>query len=99
MCLWKRFVSSAAEIEHAVLVPEVERYPFQLEWVINQSFAYDRFQPLLFIIESFEHLYQEVKRLEEWLLSGKLDNVSTGEPKVSEKDLVVFLQQGNGGAR
>ena len=81
-------LSSADEIE----------YPFQLEWVINQSFEYDRFQPLLFIVQSFEHLYEEVERLEEWLLNGQLDNVSPGEPKVSENDLKVFLQQGNMGA-
>lgn len=80
-------LSSSSEIEHAVLSPEVQRYPFQLEWVINQSFKYDHFQPLLFIIESFEHLFEEVKRLEEWLLKGKLDNVSPGEPKFSETDI------------
>ena len=85
-------LSSADEIEHAVMAPEVQRYPFQLEWAINQSFEIDRFQPLLFIIESFEHLYREVDRLEEWLLNGKLDNVSLGEPEVSEKDLQAFLQ-------
>lgn len=82
-------LSSSSEIEHAVLSPEVQRYPFQLEWVINQSFKYDHFQPLLFIIESFEHLFEEVKRLEEWLLKGKLDNVTPGEPKFSETDIGV----------
>lgn len=90
-------LSSADEIEYAVMAKEVQRHPFQLEWVINQSFEYDRFQPLLFIVESFEHLYQEVKQLEERLLSGQLDNVSPGEPKVSENDLWVFLQEGSSG--
>lgn len=87
-------LSSADEIEYAVLAPEVQRHPFQLEWVINQSFAHDRFQPLLFVVESFEQLYAEVQRLEEWLLSGKLDNVSPGDPKISEEDLQAFLQRG-----
>lgn len=90
-------LSSADEIEYAILSNEVQRHPFQLEWVIHQSFEYDRFQPLLFIVESFDHLYQEVNRLEEWLLSGQLDNVSPGEPKVSDNDLRVFLQQGKTG--
>lgn len=90
-------LSSADEIEYAITSNHVQRHSFQLEWVINQSFEYDRFQPLLFIVDSFEHLYQEVKRLEEWLLSGQLDNVSPGEPKVSENDLRVFLHQGNRG--
>lgn len=85
-------LSSADEIEHAILAPDVQRLPFQLEWVINQSFKYDHFQPLLFIVESFEHLYEEVHRLEEWLLAGKLDNVSPGDPEVSDDDLQVFLQ-------
>ena len=64
-------LSSADEIEHAIIAPEVQRHPFQLEWAINQSFEIDHFQPLLFIVESFEHLYEEVQRLEEWLLSWK----------------------------
>lgn len=85
-------LSSADEIEHAILAPEVQRYPFQLEWAINQSFEIDCFQPLLFMVDSFEHLYSEVERLEEWLLSGKLDNVSAGEPTISDSDLQAFLQ-------
>jgi phenylalanine-4-hydroxylase len=88
-------LSSAAEIEHAIESPDVQRYPFQLEWVINQSFEIDRFQPLLFIVDSFEHLYQEVDRLEQWLIEGKLDNTSPGEPEVNEEDLKVFLEVGN----
>ncbi len=84
-------LSSSDEIEHATLAPEVQRHPFQLEWVINQSFEIDHFQPLLFIVASFEHLYKEVERLEEWLLNGKLDNVAPGEPQISDDDVHVFL--------
>lgn len=83
-------LSSAGEIEHAIESPEVQRHPFQLEWIINQSFAIDNFQPLLFIIESFDHLYEEVERLEEWLIAGKLDYTAPGEPSVSETDLKEF---------
>lgn len=86
-------LSSASEIEHSIVSPEVQRHPFQLEWVINQSFEIDSFQPLLFIIESFEELYKEVNRLEEWLLAGKLDHVSPGEPTISEKDLGYFSER------
>jgi phenylalanine-4-hydroxylase len=92
-------LSSADEIEHAILATDVQRLPFQLEWVINQSFKYDHFQPLLFIVESFEHLYEEVHRLEEWLLAGRLDNVSPGDPEVSDDDLQVFLQHESGRVR
>lgn len=86
-------LSSAGEIEHAIESPEVQRYPFQLEWVINQSFEIDHFQSLLFVIDSFEHLYEEVDRLEKWLIMGKLDHVAPGEPGVSDDDLDAFLNQ------
>ena len=85
-------LSSAGEIEHSIHSPTVQRCPFQLEWVTNQSFEIDRFQPLLFIIDSFEHLYEEVHRLEKWLVSGKLDNVAPGQPLVSDADLQDFLK-------
>lgn len=88
-------LSSAAEIEHAVKSQDVQRYPFQLEWVINQSFEIDHFQSLLFVIDSFEHLYEEVDRLERWLNEGKLDHVNPGEPKVNHKDLQIFLEAEN----
>lgn len=84
-------LSSSDEIEKAIESSDVQRHPFQLEWVINQSFEIDRFQPLLFIIDSFEHLYQEVQRLQTWLVQGKLDHVSSGEPKINGDDLKAFL--------
>lgn len=84
-------LSSSGEIEHSIESAEVQRFPFQLEWVINQSFEIDRFQPLLFVIDSFAHLYEEVDRLEKWLMVGKLDHVAPGEPGVSEADLKEFL--------
>lgn len=85
-------LSSAGEIEHSVESPNVQRHPFQLEWVINQSFEIDHFQSLLFVIDSFAHLYEEVDRLEEWLHEGKLDHVNPGEPKVNDVDLQAFLE-------
>lgn len=84
-------LSSSGEIEHCIESPHVQRFPFQLEWVINQSFEIDHYQPLLFVVDSFEHLYNEVHRLEEWLLQGKLDNIAPCEPTISSKDLESFL--------
>ena len=46
-------LSSYGEIGHAIEAREVQRYPLQLEWVINQSFEIDHYQPLLFVVESF----------------------------------------------
>jgi len=84
-------LSSHGEIAYAVDSPSVQRYPFQLEWVVNQSFEIDRHQPLLFVIDSFEHLFELVGELEAWMRAGKLDNVAPGEPVMSEADVKSFL--------
>ncbi len=84
-------LSSFGELEHSVTAREVQRYPLQLEWVINQYFEIDKYQPLLFIADSFEEVFDRVDQLEAWLKEGKLDNVSPGEPAINEKDLASFL--------
>ncbi len=84
-------LSSFGELEHGIESPAVQRFPFQLEWVVNQYFEIDHYQPLLFVVDSFEHLFQEVGRLETWLRDGKLDHVSPGEPESNEEDLRSFL--------
>ncbi|MQA89364.1 MAG: phenylalanine 4-monooxygenase [Gemmatimonas sp.] len=89
-------LSSYGEIEHCIESPLVQRYDFQLEWVINQSFEIDRYQPLLFVVDGFDHLFELVGELEQWMKDGKLDNVAPGEPAVSEVDLESFLQGGAG---
>lgn len=85
-------LSSYGEIEHIIESPNVQRYPFQLEWVINQGFHIDRYQPLVFIVDSFEHLFAQVDRLEEWVVSGKCNDVAPGDPGVSEDDLRSFIE-------
>jgi phenylalanine-4-hydroxylase len=85
-------LSSYGEIAHSIDAPEVQRYPIQLEWVINQYFEIDHYQPLLFIVDSFDHLFELVGELEQWMRDGRLDNVSPGEPEVSEPDLRSFLE-------
>ncbi|MCU0650289.1 MAG: phenylalanine 4-monooxygenase [Gemmatimonadaceae bacterium] len=85
-------LSSYGELAHCIESPAVQRFPFQLEWVINQYFEIDHYQPLLFVVESFDHLFEEVGRLEQWMKDGRLDNVSPGEPEMSEADLKSFLE-------
>jgi phenylalanine-4-hydroxylase len=85
-------LSSYGEIENSIDSPEVQRYPMQLEWAINQAFEIDRYQPLLFIVDSFEHLFSLVDRLEKWMREGKLNNVAPGEPLMKEEDLRSFLR-------
>lgn len=84
-------LSSYGELQHCIESPEVQRYPFQLEWVVNQYFEIDKYQPLLFVVDSFDHLFAEVGRLVEWVKDGQLDNVAPGEPAISEADLTSFL--------
>jgi phenylalanine-4-hydroxylase len=87
-------LSSYGELQHCIESPEVQRYPIQLEWVVNQYFEIDHYQPLLFYVESFDHLFSLVGELETWMKEGKLNNVSGGEPGVNEHDLASFLEAG-----
>ncbi|HLK13696.1 MAG TPA: phenylalanine 4-monooxygenase [Fimbriimonadaceae bacterium] len=84
-------LSSYGEIAHCVESPDVQRFPIQLEWVINQSFEIDHYQPLLFYVDGFDHLFSLVGTLETWMKEGKLSNVAPGEPGVNEEDLKSFL--------
>jgi phenylalanine-4-hydroxylase len=85
-------LSSAGEIEHAIESAEVQRFAFQLEWVVNQYFEIDHYQPLLFFVDGFDHLFEEVDALERWVREGRLYNVSPGEPEINEHDLDSFLE-------
>lgn len=84
-------LSSFGELQHCIESPEVQRYPAQIEWIVNQYFEIDHYQPLLFIVDSFDHLFSLVDELEHWMKDGRLDNVSPGEPEVSESDLLSFF--------
>lgn len=84
-------LSSHGELEHALASPAVQRFPVQLEWVINQSFEIDHYQPLLFVADGFDHVYALVNKLDAWMREGRLDHVAPGEPEVSEADLASFL--------
>ncbi len=84
-------LSSASELQHAIESQNVQRFDIQLEWVINQHFEIDKFQPLYFIVDSFDHLFGLVDGLEMALRAGKLDNVCPGEPVANPADLASFL--------
>jgi len=85
-------LSSFGEIEHAICSPDVERRPLEIEQAIHQAFEIDHYQPLLFIVDSFDHLYSLVDELERWMKAGKLNHVAPGEPEVNEVDLQSFLK-------
>lgn len=84
-------LSSSGELQHSITSPDVQRYPVQLEWIVNQYFEIDHYQPLLFVVDSFDHLFSLVDQLEDWMKEGKLNNVSPGEPEVNEEDFRSFL--------
>jgi len=85
-------LSSYGELRHAIESPDVQRYPLQLEWVINQGAEIDHYQPLLFIVESFEQLFDRVDQLERRMREGKLYNVAPGLPEINAGDLRSFLE-------
>ena len=84
-------LSSYGEIAHAVDSPQVQRFPAQVEWIVNQAFEIHHYQPLLYVIEDFEHLFYLVHDLEKRMDAGLLDNLQPGEPEVNEVDLKSFL--------
>jgi len=84
-------LSSFGEIEHSLISPKVARHPIDLERAINQTFEIDHYQPRLFIVDSFDHLFSLVGELEKWMKEGKLNHVAAGEPTVVEQDLKSFL--------
>lgn len=84
-------LSSYGELEHSIESDEVQRYPVQLEWLINQVAEIDHYQPILFIIDSFDHLFGLVGELENWMRAGKLNNVAPGLPEIHEEDLRSFM--------
>jgi phenylalanine-4-hydroxylase len=85
-------LSSFGELQYALTCPQVQRYPLRMEWVINQCFEIDHYQPLLFVVSGLEHLYDLVDQLEHWMRNGRLNNVAPGEPAISETDLRSFLE-------
>jgi len=85
-------LSSSGELAHSLESPEVQRYPLQLEWVVNQPFEIDHYQPLLFVVRSFEEVFERVGELEAWMRAGRLNNVAPGEPAMTEEDVASFLR-------
>ncbi|MFM8783677.1 MAG: phenylalanine 4-monooxygenase [Phycisphaerales bacterium] len=49
-------ISSPGESSHALNSPKVDRRPFDLETVCSTSFEIDHYQPILYVLDSFEQL-------------------------------------------
>ena len=85
-------LSFYGELAHSIESPDVQRFPIQMEWVVNQYFEIDKYQPLLFVVDSFDHLFDLVGQLDHWMRAGRLNNLSPGEPEMSEQDVKSFLE-------
>ena len=62
-------LSSHGELAHALESPSVERRPATLDALLAQPFEIDHFQPVLFTVDNFEHLYELTAKLEEKIAS------------------------------
>lgn len=71
-------LSSYGELAHALESSDVERRPASLAGIVCQSFEIDHYQSRLFVVESFEHLYDMAGELERWMRSGRLDHSASG---------------------
>ncbi|MCB9845042.1 MAG: phenylalanine 4-monooxygenase [Phycisphaeraceae bacterium] len=49
-------ISSIGESPHALLSPDVDRRPFDMDRVCDTPFEIDHYQPILYVLESFEQL-------------------------------------------
>jgi phenylalanine-4-hydroxylase len=68
-------LSSHGELEYALESPRVERRPFDLEQVVNQPFEIDHYQPILFYVRGFDHLFSLIGRLESLFTSGRTPGI------------------------
>jgi len=66
-------LSSFGELKHSIESPKVHRLPFKLDAVIHQEYDIDHYQPVLFYVDSFDHLYSLVEEIEASMRAGKLD--------------------------
>src|SRR5205814_8547695 len=65
-------ISSMADCVNA-LSPNCERRPFSLEAVLQQEFEIDHLQPVLFVIDSHQQLFDAVEKVRERMQRGDLD--------------------------
>ncbi len=64
-------ISSPGESAHALTSPKVERRPFDLETVCATSFEIDDYQPILYVLDSFQQLRDAMETYANRLLSER----------------------------
>ena len=71
-------ISSEGEGHHSLDSDKVERRPFELDTVCNTAFEIDHYQPILYVLDSFEQLKDATMQYAERLLDkvGKADELN-----------------------
>jgi len=64
-------ISSPGESRHALESSEVDRRPFDLETVCSTSFEIDHYQPILYVLESFDQLRDAMNSYSQRLLNER----------------------------
>jgi phenylalanine-4-hydroxylase len=64
-------ISSPGESKHSLNAKEVERRPFDLEQVCATTFEIDHYQPILYVLESFEQLRDAMNTYANMLLNER----------------------------
>ncbi len=64
-------ISSPGESRHSLESKEVDRRPFDLETVCGTSFEIDHYQPILYVLESFDQLRDAMNRYAMRILEGQ----------------------------
>ena len=64
-------ISSPGESRHALASPDVDRRPFEMERVCDTAFEIDHFQPILYVLDSFEQLKDAMNSYAQRLLSSR----------------------------
>jgi phenylalanine-4-hydroxylase len=62
-------ISSEGEGHHALESPRVDRRPFDMETVCDTSFEIDHYQPILYVLDSFEQLRDAMMMYAERILN------------------------------
>lgn len=71
-------ISSPGESRHALESKDVDRRPFDLDTVCNTSFEIDHYQPILYVLESFEQLRDAMNSYAQRILASHRTPATTG---------------------
>jgi phenylalanine-4-hydroxylase len=74
-------ISSHADCVNA-LGPHCERRPFVLDDVLAQEFEIDHLQPVLFVIDSHQQLFDAVEQVRERMSRGDLASGDPGSARI-----------------